>query len=149
MNLRRARSEEAELLTALAIRSKRAWGYGDDFMEKVMPDMIVHRRFLDEEHGTVAELEGAVLGYAIVKIDGKEALLRDLFVEPEHFRKGIGKSLFEEALRFARDRGATRMKLFGDPNAVGFYESLGMQKIGDQPSIVDGGRTLPIMAIEL
>lgn len=136
-------------MTDLAIRSKQSWGYSDEFMAKVMPDMIVHRKFLEDEHGIVAEVDGVVLGYAIVHIDRPEAFLRDLFIEPQHFRKGIGTALFGEASRIARQGGATRMRLFGDPNAAGFYERLGMRKIGEEPSIVGGGRTTPIMMIDL
>lgn len=149
VRLRRARPDEAQALTDLAIRSKRSWGYGEEFMQKVMPDMIVHRGFLEDEHGIVAEENGETLGYAIVGIDGREAFLRDLFVEPAHFRKGVGSALFLESLRHARERGAVTLKLFGDPNAIRFYEHFGMRKIGDEPSIVGEGRTLPIMSIEI
>jgi len=149
MKLRKADPREAESLTRLAVRSKRAWGYSDDFMEKVMPDMVVHRVFLETEYGIVAEDGGVDVGYAIVRVDGEEAFLRDLFIEPTHFGRRIGSALFHEAARFARSAGAKRMTLYGDPHAIGFYERLGMQKVGDEPSIAGGGRTLPIMAIDL
>ena len=51
--------DEAPALTELALRSKRAWAYDEDFMERVMPDMIVHPRHLLFEHGIVAEEDGA------------------------------------------------------------------------------------------
>lgn len=118
-------------------------------MEKVMPDMIVHGRFLEDEHGIVAEESGKALGYAIVRVDGREAFLRDLFVEPAHFRTGVGRALFLESVRYARERGAVTLKLFGDPNAIGFYKRLGMRKVGDEPSIIGDGRMLPIMSIAI
>ena len=149
MKFRRARPEEASALTDLATRSKRSWGYSDEFMRKVMPDMIVHRKFLEEENGIVAEDDGTTVGYAIVRVDGDEAFLRDLFVEPSQQRKGIGKALFEESTRLARAAGAVRIRLFGDPNATAFYERLGLRKIGDEPSIVGGGRTTPVMVMDI
>ena len=149
LRLRKARPEEAPFLTELALRSKRAWGYDDEFMKHVMPDMIVRVEFLALEHGIVAEREGSVVGYAIVRVDGNSAFLRDLFVEPNSFRTGVGKTLFLEAARFAKERGATRMTLEGDPHAVGFYERLGMRQIGEEPSIVGGGRMLPVMGLSL
>ena len=147
MRFRKAKPEEATALTALAIRSKRTWGYSDEFTEKVMPDMVVHPQFLEDEYGIVAEDEGATLGYAIVSVDGGAAFLRDLFIEPSHLRRGVGTALFREAVDIARRAGALGMTLFGDPNAIEFYERMGMHKIGDEPSIVGGGRTLPIMEI--
>ncbi len=46
-----------------------------------MPDMIVHREYLANEYGIVAEMDGVAVAYAIVRIDGRTAFLRDLFVE--------------------------------------------------------------------
>lgn len=73
MLVRDAKPEEADDLTRLAVRSKRAWGYDDDFMERVMPDMIVHPRFLIAEHGMVAEEAGIAVGYAIVSVEADGA----------------------------------------------------------------------------
>lgn len=114
-----------------------------------MPDMIVQREYLIVEHGIVAERNGKILGYAIVRIDGATAFLRDLFVEPDRFRQGVGRMLFEEAARYAREAGAKQLTLGGDPNAIGFYERLGMRQLGSEPSIVGGGRMLPVMALDL
>jgi GNAT superfamily N-acetyltransferase len=149
LEFRKARPEEAPVLTALALRSKRAWGYDERFMERVMPDMVVHPEYLVIEHGIVAEESGVVVGYAIVRVEGEGAFLRDLFVEPERLRRGIGKALFLEAVRYALGRGARELTLGGDPNAIGFYERMGMRKIGEEESIAGGGRMLPIMALEI
>jgi len=114
-----------------------------------MPDMIVRPDYLIAEHGIVAEEAGTLIGYAIVKIEGDGAYLRDLFVEPDRFRQGIGAALFTEVVRFARERGATSLTLGGDPNAIGFYQRMGMRQIGSEPSIAGNGRMLPIMAMDL
>lgn len=81
-------------MTALALRSKRAWGYDDGFMASVLPDMVVHPEFLRDEYGLVAEEGSRIVGYAIVRIDNESAFLRDLFVDPDRFRRGIGMALF-------------------------------------------------------
>jgi GNAT superfamily N-acetyltransferase len=147
--LRKALPSEANALTELAIRSKRSWGYDARFMELVEPDMIVHAEYLIAEHGIVAEENGAAVGYAIVRVDGEQAFLRDLFVEPEWMRRGIGKALFREAVAYSVELGAVELSLDGDPNAIGFYERMGMREIGEEPSIVGGGRMLPVMALDL
>jgi len=147
VTLRDAQPDEAAVLTQLALRSKRAWGYDDAFMNRIMPDMIVHPEYLTSEHGVVVEDGGAVCGYAIVRVDAESAYLRDLFVEPQHFRRGFGEALFHAAVAFAKKRGARRLTLVGDPNAVGFYERMGMVRIGDEPSSAGAGRMLPIMSL--
>jgi GNAT superfamily N-acetyltransferase len=149
MKLRKAEAAEADALTQLALRSKRAWGYDAAFMQSVMPDMVVRPEYLSEEYGIVAEGAGAVLGYAIVRVEGEAAVLRDLFVEPACFRQGVGKALFDEAVRYARERGAVTMTLGGDPHAIGFYKRMRMTQIGSEPSIAGGGRMLPIMSLKL
>lgn len=149
MEFRRARPGEADVLTRIALRSKQSWGYSDEFMENVRSDMVVHPQYLEEEHGIVAEENGAILGYAIVRVNGDAAFLRDLFIEPANFGKGVGKRLFEAALEYARARGATALTLISDPNAVGFYRKFGMRHIGDEPSIAGKGRTLPVLRLIL
>jgi ribosomal protein S18 acetylase RimI-like enzyme len=47
-------------------------------------------------------------------------------------RRGIGKALFWEAVHYARKLGAQELTLGGDPNAIGFYERMGMRKIGKE-----------------
>ncbi|HEY6485378.1 MAG TPA: GNAT family N-acetyltransferase [Candidatus Cybelea sp.] len=136
-------------MTNLALRSKRAWGYDSAFMQRVMPDMIVHSQYLADEYGLVAEDAGVVVGYAIVRVDNQLAFLRDLFVEPDHFRRKVGKALFDEAVRWARKQGATSIRLGGDPNAVGFYKRMGMHQIGTERSIAGNGRSLPIMEMDI
>lgn len=149
VSFRTAHPEDADALTALALRSKRAWGYDDDFMTRVLPDMIVQPEYLRDEHGIVAEEDGKPLGYAIVRVDDDTAHLRDLFVEPDRFRQRIGSALFEAAAKYARGRGAKKLRLDGDPNAIGFYEHLGMMKVDETSSIVGGGRMLPVMELDL
>jgi GNAT superfamily N-acetyltransferase len=149
MHIRVAKPEQADDLTRLAVRSKRAWGYDDDFMERVMPDMIVLPHYLIAERGIVAEEAGMPIGYAIVSVEGDRAFLRDLFVEPGRFRQGVGTALFGEAVRFAREQGAESITLCGDPNAIAFYERMGMRQIGDEPSIAGNGRMLPIMKFDI
>jgi hypothetical protein len=56
---------------------------------------------------------------------------------------------FLAAADYARSRGAVALRLGGDPNAKGFYERLGMVQIDEEPSIVGGGRMLPIMHLNL
>jgi GNAT superfamily N-acetyltransferase len=147
--IRTADPSEAEALTALALRSKRAWGYGRAFMAAVLPDMIVHPEYLRDEYGAVAEQDGKILGYAVLRVDNEVAFLRDLFVEPDRFRSGIGKTLFLHVTDYARDRGAKKLRLVGDPNALGFYKRLGMTQVGEEPSIVGARRVLPIMELDL
>lgn len=149
MIIRRARPEEAEVLTQLALRSKRSWGYDDTFMSAIANDMIVRSDYLKNEYAVVAQRDDGIAGYAILRLDGGQAYLRDLFVDPLFMRKGVGAALFDHMLVFAKNQGAKRLALVSDPNAVGFYRRYGLRLIAQEASTFVVGRKLPVMAIHL
>lgn len=145
-HLRTATPRDAAQLTELALRSKRFWGYDDDFMQAIAPDMIVLPEYLEYEHGIVAEYGNIVAGYAILRIEGAQAHLRDLFVEPAFMNRGLGTVLLGEAIRIARSAGATRIQLVSDPNAVPFYTRRGFSVEAYESSQYLPGRSLPVMS---
>jgi len=131
------------------MRAKASWGYDAAFMDYVKPDMIVTPERIREAHAVVAEEQGATVGYAILKIHEDRSILHDLFVDPEHVGRGIGRQLFDEAVSFARDNGARELTLVSDPHTEAFYQHLGMRRIGTEPSIVSADRMLPVMSLDL
>src|SRR5690348_3395911 len=79
----------------------------------------------------VAEQNGAVVGFAVLlERSGDACELDGLFVEPERMRVGIGRGLIEDAKRIARERGATRIGVVANPQAVAFYEAVGFIPAG-------------------
>lgn len=149
MRIRPARADEADALTDLAMRSKASWGYDAAFMQQVHPDMLVSRDDIERSHCLIAEDEGRLCGYVLTFINGETALLRDLFIDPAYFGRGVGRELFDLALEHAKAQGARVLTLQSDPNARAFYEHLGMQCTGEVPSIVGNGRALPVMELDL
>jgi N-acetylglutamate synthase-like GNAT family acetyltransferase len=80
----------------------------------------------------VAERDGAVVGFAVL-LDrrGDACELDGLFVEPERMRTGVGRQLVEDAKRLARERGATRIDVVANPQAIAFYEAVGFSRAGE------------------
>jgi GNAT superfamily N-acetyltransferase len=74
----------------------------------------------------VAEVEGKVAGFAAI-VGGE---LDGLFVEPEHWRRGIGAALVEAATHEARRKGLT-LTVIASPTARDFYESCGFAIEGE------------------
>lgn len=149
IRIRRARQEEADALTALATRAKAHWGYDAEFMERVTDamalspaDIAAHEVFV------LQDPSGAVVGFHRV-IPGDPAELEDMWVEPGAMGNGHGRRLFEHATAIARALGAAALELDADPNAVGFYERMGMERVGETPSTLIPGRALPRMRLEL
>jgi GNAT superfamily N-acetyltransferase len=84
----------------------------------------------------MAEWDGAPVGFAFYFFAystwrGRPVLyLEDLFVRPEHRKKGIGLALMRRLARIAVDRGCARFVwevLDWNEPAIQFYESLGAE----------------------
>jgi GNAT superfamily N-acetyltransferase len=74
----------------------------------------------------VAELDGQVAGFAAV-VGGE---LDGLFVEPDLWGHGIGRTLVDAATHEARKRGLT-LKVIANPRARRFYEHCGFSVEGE------------------
>ena len=76
----------------------------------------------------VAEQNGVVVGFAVLlETSGGACELDGLFVEPDRMRAGVGRLLVEDAKRIARERGATRIDVVANPQAIAFYEAVGFE----------------------
>jgi GNAT superfamily N-acetyltransferase len=149
LRIRRARPDEANALTALAKRAKAHWGYDAKFMDRVSDamtlspaDIAAHEVFV------LQDPSGAILGFHRV-IPSDPAELEDMWVEPSAMGNGHGRRLFQHGTAVARSLGAAALELDADPNAVGFYERMGMERIGETPSTLIPGRSLPRMRLQL
>jgi len=80
----------------------------------------------------VAELDGAIVGFAVLLERSEDACELDgLFVEPERMRAGVGRRLVEDAKRIASERGARRIEVVANPEALAFYEAVGFMAAGE------------------
>ena len=148
VTFRRASPEAAEELTALTLASKAHWGYDQDFMDLARPSLTVTPEYLEVNDCLVAEIDGATIGwFSLVPVrDG--LLLDNFFLLPAHIGSGVGRLMWDEALRRAEAAGAERMTLEADPNAAGFYERMGARLTGSVTT-PDTGRRLPVYEVRL
>lgn len=126
LTIRLARPEEREDLEALQRRASLA-------LPEYRAQLEAHPDAIDlpaEQiaHGQVlvADLDGEIVGFAAV-VGGE---LDGLFVEPEHWRRGIGSALVEAATHDARRRGLS-LSVTAGPSARVFYESCGFAVEGE------------------
>jgi GNAT superfamily N-acetyltransferase len=147
--VRRARPDEADALNALARRAKAHWGYDAEFMEVVSDAMTLSAADIERHEVWVVEDEsGLVIGFHRL-IPGDPAEIEDMWVDPPAMGAGHGRRLFEHAVVVARSGGAHALELDADPNAVGFYERMGMERIGETTSTIVPGRSLPRLRLDL
>jgi GNAT superfamily N-acetyltransferase len=143
--LRPARTDEAELLTAIVRRSKASHGYDEAFMELLIADTVIAPEQIAAEQMMVAEIDGRAVAFAhLMPIYRPETVyLENLFVEPDVQNAGVGRALFEWALTEAERQGYAWLEWDSDPNAAPFYEKMGGEKIAENESTIFPGRMIP------
>jgi GNAT superfamily N-acetyltransferase len=149
LEIRRATSDELELLKELTVRSRRHWDY-DAERFRAWADRL---DFAVEDWGDVetylAELEGRPVAWAAVRRPASGvAVLEELWVVPEAMGRGVGAQLFRTASARARELGASALEWAAEPGAVGFYEKLGGGRVREETSHSFGHR-LPVMRLDL
>ena len=149
MNIRRALPEEADVLTHIALSAKAHWGYPKRWMDIWTPQLTFSPDYFQENETWVADVGNPVAFYTLQERDGI-VWIENLWVLPESIGKGVGKRLCLHAIGLASQCGYKILQLEADPNAVGFYEKMGMHKIGERHSEIEGQpRSLPIMEVDL
>lgn len=149
MDIRAARTEEADALSELALRSKGHWGYDAAFLESCRAELTVSAEDIARGGTAVAERDGLLLGFVTVTGTPPTGELAMLFVEPRAIGQGIGRALFAHAAATARAAGFERLELDADPHAEPFYRAMGCERVGLSPSGSIPGRFLPRMAYRL
>ena len=129
--IRPARPAEREALEALQRRSSADGAMYREQLE-AHPDAIeLPPEQIAAGHVRVAELDGAAVGFAVLlECTGGACELDGLFVDPGQMRGGVGRLLIEDAKSLARERGATRIDVIANPQALSFYEAVGFRPAG-------------------
>lgn len=127
---RRAQPQDAAVLTQIALTAKQSWGYPDGWMAEWRADLTIAPGYIGSSPVWMAEVGGAVAGFlGLVQEDGWW-WLEHLWVLPAFQGGGLGRALFDEAVRQARASGATGLHIKSDPNAEPFYLKMGAVRTG-------------------
>lgn len=145
--IRAGLAEEADAISALALRSKGHWGYDAAFLEACREDLTVDPQWCDGMRLVVAEEDGVLLGYARIAGEPPVGELDGLFVDPPAIGRGVGELLLQHAVATAADLGIETLEIVSDPYAEPFYLHAGAVRTGTTPSTVDPTRLLPRLTL--
>ena len=149
MKIRKAVSEDSDVLTTIAHDAKRHWGYPEHWLKHWQADLTISPDFIAGTDVYVAESDGKALGFYALIIREEKAELDHLWVSPPHIGTGVGKQLFLHAMQRAAKENISEVEILSDPNAEGFYRKQGAHRVGEVVSDIDGEpRTLPLLAVD-
>ena len=149
MKIRKAVSEDSDVLTRIAHDAKRHWGYPEHWLKHWQADLTISPDFIAGTDVYVAESDGKALGFYALIIREEKAELDHLWVSPPHIGTGVGKQLFLHAMQRAAKENISEVEILSDPNAEGFYRKQGAHRVGEVVSDIDGEpRTLPLLAVD-
>jgi ribosomal protein S18 acetylase RimI-like enzyme len=148
--IQHANPSDADALSRIAFAAKAHWGYPVRWLELWKPQLTFTPDYFDENESWVAVDGETPIAFYTLQDKNEIAWLENLWVLPNFIGRGVGKELFFHAVDLARRRGYKILQLESDPSAIGFYEKMGMRRIGERRSEVDGQpRILPLMEIAL
>jgi GNAT superfamily N-acetyltransferase len=78
--------------------------------------------------------DGRRLGFYSFTEDEGGLLLDRMFLDADQIGRGLGRTLWQHAVRTARDLGVADFRIGADPNAAAFYEAMGARWYGSQPT---------------
>jgi GNAT superfamily N-acetyltransferase len=125
---------ERTALEGLQRRASLVWeDYRDALLEN--PDaMDLPLNQITDGQTIVAQMRDEIVGFAVVlPRDDGHAELDGLFVEPNVWRRGIGRGLIERAQALGSTKGATTLFVVANPRAQDFYKTCG-RRIGEAPT---------------
>ncbi len=145
MNIIKATSQHIPEMNEVILAAKSHWGYSQKMMDIWLPDLIVDEVVLASRHFWVLDTEGRIAGVFSVSVDSEQCCeLEDFWVLPQMMGKGAGRIMFGFIQRWMQAQQVTELLIVSDPHAKGFYERMGAQEVGLQPSLPEG-RKLPVM----
>jgi len=149
--IRGAYPSDAERLTEIARSAKASWGYPAEWLAAWEDELSFTPEFIAESPVFVAENAAGVVGVVAFVVEGDRASLEHFWIDPAEQRQGIGRALFEGALKDAAEQGCRLVEVVSDPYALAFYERLGGRRVVDEPAAMPGApeRMLPVLHFRL
>lgn len=133
LSIRTARPDERNALEDVQRRASLMWDEYRPFLLANPEAIALPLAQVQEGWVRVAEEAGRVLGFSALVTRGRGFDLDGLFVEPEHWGRGVGRALVQDAI--ARADGAV-LTVLANPRAEGFYMRLGFAVTGREQTLL-------------
>lgn len=150
MKIRKAESNESEILTQIAHAAKRYWNYPEHWLILWKDVLTITPDFILQNEVCAAVDQDKILGFYALVAEKEALILEHLWISPEHIGTGLGRQLFAHAVDKAISLNAKAIDIVSEPNAEDFYKKMGAKRIGEIASQVEETeRMLPLLRLDL
>ena len=125
------------------------WPHDASYLAQAVELMSLDVDDLERDEAWILDDGADAIGFYRISITGDSAEIEELHLEPDRIGRGFGRTLFEHAVRRAKERGVTRLEWSCDEYPLGFYLAMGGQVTGSIPSGIAGDEPLTEMAIRI
>ncbi|MDE5491148.1 GNAT family N-acetyltransferase [Elizabethkingia meningoseptica] len=145
MKVRKSEPKHHLILTEIAKKSKKYWGYPEEWMKQWDEDLTLTEAYIaahDVWH--IEDGNGNLIGFYSFYQEDEAIRLDFLFINPDYIGNGYGKILLNHFFDQAKEL-AERVILDADPYAEKFYQKFGFETVALKPTTIKG-RFLPLMS---
>ncbi len=136
--------KDLDVLQEIMKNAFSVWKYSEDNIKKITTTLAITEDFINNAVLYVEEINGKIEGFFGVVPFG-ELNEAKFYVNPANIKTGIGKILWQHVIQDLEKTELEYITIVIDGNAIGFYEKLGCINVGEQPSVISGGKYTPIM----
>ena len=118
------------MLSAIAFAAKQYWGYPAEWMDQWKGELQLTSEYIKTQPVFIAKEAGKIVGFFGLNFLEGGSHLEHLWLRPACIGRGLGRALFEEAVRQARIAHGIELRIKSDPNAELFYLKMGAVRVG-------------------
>jgi ribosomal protein S18 acetylase RimI-like enzyme len=112
--------------------------------------LTITPQFVSDHPVFVALDDGTIVGFYALDVDGSSGSLEHLWVLPQAIGRGVGRALWDHAMKELAGQGVRTLEITADPNAEGFYLRMGARRVGTKRYLLEGQeRLLPLLAMDI
>ena len=137
LDIVKANSTDSQELTKLTIKSKAIWGFSVKQLEKWKDELTISQEYIENNHVYKLLREQQIVAYySYIQLNKKIVKLDNLFVHPDHIKKGCGTILLNDLLEKVMNSSFEKIILDSEPKAKEFYEKFDFEITGKTASSI-------------
>ena len=117
--------DDVEELSAVAIRSKRHWGYSKEAMELWNQNLTITEDFVNTHTVIKATLEDEIVGFFALEEIKPTTRIAQYWIDTPYMRKGYGSVMYDYLKNYLKSKNVEKVTLVMDPNGLAFFERKG------------------------